>query len=191
MQHKSQFFLAMAVTAAGFALWSTRHNLFQKESDAAPVEIIVEREPSTNVTQPTWNEPAPPVRRPPAPAQAETQTGPARAIDVTDDTFASLVLGSDKPVLVDFGADWCGACRMLEPTIHELAGELGGQATVARMDVDANPEVAAQYGIQALPTLLVFKNGEVVDGVVGVASKAELRAKMDSQSDAAVKGTFL
>ena len=110
-------------------------------------------------------------------------TPSTRVIEVTDATFPSLVLGSDKPVLVDFGAMWCGACRILEPMIDELAKELGGQAVVVQVDVDANPQLAARYGIQALPTLLVFKDGEVVDKVVGVTPKDELRAIIDSQTD--------
>ncbi|WP_261342871.1 thioredoxin [Symmachiella dynata] len=103
-------------------------------------------------------------------------------MDVTDATFSSVVLDNDLPVLVDFGADWCGACRMIEPVIHELASDLGGQAVVAQVDVDDNPQIAARYGIKALPTLMVFKDGQPVEKVVGAARKAELRARIDSHS---------
>lgn len=101
-----------------------------------------------------------------------------QAIEVNDSTFSSLVLESDKPVLVDFGAQWCGACRMLDPVIQELAKELEGKAVVTQVDVDASPQLAQHFGIEALPTLLVFKNGKLIDKVVGVASKADLLAKL-------------
>lgn len=104
-----------------------------------------------------------------------------QAIEVSESTFSSLVLDSDKPVLVSFGAQWCGACRKIDPSIQELAKELKGQAVVTQVDVDASPRLAKHFGIQALPTLLVFKNGKLVDKVVGVATKSELLAKLISK----------
>jgi thioredoxin 1 len=93
------------------------------------------------------------------------------AIAITDATFDEVVLKSDKPVLVDFWAAWCGPCRMVGPIIEELSKEFEGKAVVGKVDVDANQEFAAKYGVRNIPTVLVFKNGEVVAKQVGVAPK--------------------
>jgi thioredoxin 1 len=90
---------------------------------------------------------------------------------ITDATFDEVVLKSDKPVLVDFWAAWCGPCRMLGPIIDQLSDEFSGKAVVGKVDVDANQEFAAKYGVRNIPTVLVFKNGEVVSRQVGVAQK--------------------
>jgi thioredoxin 1 len=179
MKHKTQLFLAVAVSAAGIAFGATRQESNWDQPKFATSDIIVERDDRAVVERAELKKP----EREAMQAEINPATVSARTIEVTESTFSSLVLNSDKPVLVDFGAEWCGACRLLEPVIHELANELGGQAIVTQVDVDANPRLAAHYGIQALPTLLVIKNGEVVDKVVGVASKAELRDKIDSQTD--------
>ena len=90
---------------------------------------------------------------------------------ITDATFEEVVLKSDKPVLVDFWAAWCGPCRMVGPVIEEIATEYEGRAVVGKIDVDANQEFAAKYGVRNIPTVLVFQNGEVVERQVGVAQK--------------------
>ena len=87
---------------------------------------------------------------------------------------------SDKPVLVDFWAVWCGPCRMLGPIIEEVATEFDGKAVVGKVDVDNNQQVSAEYGIRNIPTVLIFKNGEVVDKIVGVAPKETIAAKLNA-----------
>lgn len=93
------------------------------------------------------------------------------ALVITDATFEEVVLKSDKPVVVDFWAAWCGPCRMVGPVIDEIHTEYEGKAVVGKVDVDANQEFAAKYGVRNIPTVLVFQNGEVVGRQVGVAPK--------------------
>jgi thioredoxin 1 len=95
-------------------------------------------------------------------------------VTVTDASFADDVLNSDKPVLVDFWATWCGPCRMVAPVLEEIAGEHADKITVAKLDVDANPTVARDYQVLSIPTLMVFKGGEVVKQIVGAKPKAAL-----------------
>ena len=103
------------------------------------------------------------------------------AKEITDSNFSEMVLKSDKPVLVDFWAVWCGPCRMIAPVVEELSNDFEGKAVVGKMDVDANPNTAMQYGIRSIPTLLIFKGGEVVDKVVGAVSKSVLASKLEAQ----------
>ncbi|MCK0158058.1 thioredoxin [Cellulophaga sp. F20128] len=93
------------------------------------------------------------------------------ALEITDATFDEVVLKSDKPVVVDFWAAWCGPCRMVGPIIDEVSNEYEGKAIVGKVDVDANQEFAAKYGVRNIPTVLVFKNGEMVSRQVGVSPK--------------------
>lgn len=102
------------------------------------------------------------------------------AIEVTDANFEDLVLKSDKPVLVDFWAEWCGPCRMVGPIVAELADEYKDRAVVAKMDVDSNPEISVKFGIRNIPTILFFKNGEIVDKQVGAVPKTILASKLDA-----------
>lgn len=105
----------------------------------------------------------------------------AKALTFTDDSFEQDVLNSDKPVLVDFWAEWCGPCRMVGPVVEELAGEFEGKARIGKVDVDNNPEISAKYGIRSIPSLLIFKDGEVVDQIVGAVPKAQLKKQLEAQ----------
>ncbi|MBS9522577.1 thioredoxin [Litoribacter ruber] len=104
----------------------------------------------------------------------------AKAIEITDANFEE-VIKSEQPILVDFWAEWCGPCKMIGPVVEEIAGEYEGKAVVGKVDVDSNPNVAAKFGIRSIPTLLFFKNGEIVDKQVGAVPKTVLAQKLDAQ----------
>jgi thioredoxin 1 len=100
-------------------------------------------------------------------------------IDVNDETFESEVLGSSEPVLVDYWAEWCGPCKMIAPVLEEIAAEYSGKVKVAKLNIDDNPGTPPRYGIRGIPTLMLFKNGEVEATKVGAVSKSQLTAFID------------
>ncbi|MFA0960679.1 thioredoxin [Roseivirga sp. BDSF3-8] len=104
----------------------------------------------------------------------------SKAIEITDANFNDII-NTDKPVLVDFWAEWCGPCKMIGPLVEEIAGEYEGKAVVGKVDVDANHEISAKYGIRSIPTLLFFRNGEIVDKQIGAVPKNVLAQKLDAQ----------
>jgi thioredoxin 1 len=104
---------------------------------------------------------------------------------LTEDNFKSEVVESSKPVLVDFWADWCGPCRVIAPSLEELAETYQGKVTIGKLNVDEQPNLAAQFGIRSIPTLLFFQNGKVVDQVVGAVPKAAIEGKLKSMIPAA------
>ena len=100
------------------------------------------------------------------------------ALEINDSNFQEVVLDSDKPVMVDFWAEWCGPCRMVGPIIDELSEEYEGKAVVGKVDIDSNQQYAAQFGVRNIPTVLVFKNGELVDRLVGALPKPSIMEKL-------------
>lgn len=105
----------------------------------------------------------------------------SKALKFTDDSFEDDVLNSEKPVLVDFWAEWCGPCRMVGPVVDELAGEYEGKAKIGKVNVDENSQISTKYGIRSIPSLLIFKDGEVVDQIVGAVPKNQLKKQLDAQ----------
>ena len=100
-------------------------------------------------------------------------------VTTTDASFAADVVNSDVPVLVDFWASWCAPCKMIAPLVEELAEDYAGRVKMAKLDVDANPVVAGQFGVMSIPTLILFKGGKAVDRIVGYQPKARLSAVLD------------
>lgn len=102
----------------------------------------------------------------------------ANTVEITDDNFESTIEGADGLAVVDFWATWCGPCRMVGPIVEQLADEYAGQVTVGKLDVDSNQRTAAQFGVRSIPTILFFKDGKVVDTVVGAVPKPALEKKI-------------
>ncbi|MCH8486148.1 MAG: thioredoxin [Candidatus Cyclonatronum sp.] len=102
-------------------------------------------------------------------------------LELTDTNFDELVLQAEHPVLVDFWAEWCGPCRRVGPLVDELSKEYEGKAVIGKVDVDSNPQVSMKYQIRSIPALLIFKNGEVVDQIIGAVPKSVLKKQLDAQ----------
>lgn len=103
------------------------------------------------------------------------------ALEITDSNFDEVVLKSDKPVLIDFWAEWCGPCRAVGPLVDEISSEYEGKAIIGKVNVDNNPDISVRYGIRNIPALLYFKNGEIVDKQIGAAPKSILVEKLENQ----------
>jgi thioredoxin 1 len=105
--------------------------------------------------------------------------------DVTQSTFPAIVLGSDKPVLVDFWAPWCGPCRMLSPVVEKVAGQLGDQMRFVKMNTDENPSIAGEYQVSGIPCLILFKGGKAVDRIVGFVPENTIKSMLEKHLAAA------
>ena len=104
----------------------------------------------------------------------------SKPIEITNTNFEQII-NSDKPVLVDFWAEWCGPCRMIHPVVEELASDYDGRAVIGKLNVDEWPDLSARFGVRSIPTLLVFKSGQVVDRQIGAVPKGVLSQKLDAQ----------
>ncbi|MCS6978508.1 MAG: thioredoxin [Flavobacteriales bacterium] len=102
------------------------------------------------------------------------------ALEITDSNFASIVNQNEKPVMIDFWAEWCGPCKAIAPAVDQLAAEFEGRAIIGKLNVDENSQIPVQFGIRGIPTLLFFKNGQVADKQVGLVSKDVLKAKLEA-----------
>lgn len=106
---------------------------------------------------------------------------------VTDQSFATDVLGADKPVLVDFWAEWCGPCRMIAPALEEIAGEIGEQVDIFKLNIDENPDTPTRYGVRGIPTMVLFKDGKPVAQKVGAAPRSQIQQWLEAELASAAK----
>jgi thioredoxin 1 len=104
----------------------------------------------------------------------------AAPVKVTDATFEEVVVNSQTPILVDFWAEWCGPCKMIAPVLEEIAQEMEGQILIGKLDVDHNPDTAMAFGVMSIPTLLLFKDGQPVDRIVGFQPKGQLKKRLET-----------
>jgi len=104
-----------------------------------------------------------------------------KIVNLTTETFKTTIAGATTPVLVDFWAPWCGPCKAIAPILEELAEEFAGQLRIAKVNIDDNAEIATEHGIRAIPTMLLFKNGKLVEQIVGMLPKATLKEKLQAQ----------
>ncbi|MFY8137270.1 MAG: thioredoxin [Flavobacteriales bacterium] len=102
------------------------------------------------------------------------------AVEITDSNFAELAMNSDKPVMIDFWAEWCGPCRMVSPIVEEMANDYNGKAVIGKVNVDENPDISAKFGIRNIPTIIFLKGGQVVDKSVGAVPKNVLTEKIEA-----------
>jgi len=102
------------------------------------------------------------------------------AVEITDSNFAELAMNSDKPVMIDFWAEWCGPCRMVSPIVEEMANDYNGKALIGKVNVDENPDISAKFGIRNIPTIIFLKGGQVVDKSVGAVPKNVLTEKIEA-----------
>jgi len=114
------------------------------------------------------------------PAERPLSTSEAEPVHVTDESFAELVLGAELPVMVDFWAPWCGPCRMVAPIVEELAQAYDGRVLMAKMNTDENPQTPSRYGIMGIPTLILFRDGEEMDRVVGFVPRKALEERLQA-----------
>ncbi len=103
-----------------------------------------------------------------------------QVVHTTDGSFDADVVNAERPVLVDFWAEWCGPCKMIAPSVHDMAVEYDGQLSVGKLDVDSSPNIAMKYGVRSIPALIFFKDGQPVDQIVGAVPKGVLKSKVDS-----------
>jgi len=103
-----------------------------------------------------------------------------KPITITDENFASEVINSTEPVLIDFWATWCGPCKMIAPIVEELAGEFNGKVKIGKLDVDNNQQTSIEYGVRSIPTLLIFKDGKVRDTIIGAVPKSNIVQKLNA-----------
>jgi thioredoxin 1 len=103
-----------------------------------------------------------------------------KPIEITDENFESEVLKSDKPVLIDFWAVWCGPCKAIAPIVEELANEYDGKAKIGKLDVDSNQQTSIKYGVRSIPTLLIFKDGKLADTIIGAVPKSSIVNKLNA-----------